>query len=714
MKKRIFTIGYWILFSLFTTTQLVAQTHNNPLTRAEIDQRIRTHYKNNKTPFKWSLTDAHTIWSAAMRSDGIIAIGYKPIELSTADFKENIGKYNFNSTGWEQVRKSILNETLDDILSRNPSTSQNRSTYLPFGEKHKLPYVLLRVPNLETVQQLFTRKDVRFVEPMGYAFEADLRKSGVGCGDYVGTSFAPSDLVLINGTCNSIRSWHHTPHNIECAWSNGWNGQGIGVAVLDSGISDAQSQLNLPDFAECESAGRSFAKTGFFTDAPSGSDDCGHGTAMSGLLAAPWDDDGEPVGIAYLCDFTSYRVAENVLLDASAEFNAVADAYVAAADDPNIKITSMSLGTVVANGVVETAIQYAYSKDLMMFCAAGTSTGFTNWYPVIFPAWMPETVACTGVTDAPIASRSRCETCHDGPEVDFVAVMERDVDKDRKSISIGVPDLSKSYVGGSSASTASMAGMAAVVWSANPTATREQIYNRMAQASDYYPGRDDDLGWGVVDVCKAADPNFAAPCDPALANTSIKLEITNITFPAETNILADMNDWVIELNGQKYFFEVPETGASGDPATYHNASNCGIMPMVIDIGSSSCGQSMVTVLSDIHDDNSLFGNCNYNPNFFGDRDDNQHNQNISIDFTSNTFVHNHPSGNFVFTFNATCSPASVPAVSVGGLARICEGDTSPDVTFNFAGGTPPYTATYTMNGGSAQTITTMGGSSIAT
>ena len=38
-------------------------------------------------------------------------------------------------------------------------------------------------------------------------------------------------------------------------------------------------------------------------------------------------------------------------------------------------------------------------KGKLIFCAGGTSTSFTTFVGVIFPAWMSETVAVTGLKD---------------------------------------------------------------------------------------------------------------------------------------------------------------------------------------------------------------------------------------------------------------------------------------------------------------------------
>jgi hypothetical protein len=45
-----------------------------------------------------------------------------------------------------------------------------------------------------------------------------------------------------------------------------------------------------------------------------------------------------------------------------------------------------------------------------------------------------------------------------------------------------------------------MAGMAALVWSRFPSLTRDQIVNKLASSSSYYPTRNSNFGWGRVNA----------------------------------------------------------------------------------------------------------------------------------------------------------------------------------------------------------------------
>ena len=59
------------------------------------------------------------------------------------------------------------------------------------------------------------------------------------------------------------------------------------------------------------------------------------------------------------------------------------------------------------------------------------------------------------------------------------------------------------YVGGSSVATATTAGIAALVWSKNPTWTRDQIINKMRQSATYYPTPNSSYGYGNVNAALA-------------------------------------------------------------------------------------------------------------------------------------------------------------------------------------------------------------------
>ncbi len=64
------------------------------------------------------------------------------------------------------------------------------------------------------------------------------------------------------------------------------------------------------------------------------------------------------------------------------------------------------------------------------------------------------------------------------------------------------------------------------------------------------------------------------------------------------------------------------------------------------------------------------------------------------------------------TGSAVVTVRALPTATISGTTAVCQGSTAPNITFTGANGTAPYTFTYTINGGSSQTVTTTSGNSV--
>jgi len=181
------------------------------------------------------------------------------------------------------------------------------------------------------------------------------------------------------------------------------------------------------------------------------------------------------------------------------ERKGVANALIALGNRSDVKIISMSIGYPWGIGRIEDAIRYAYARGKLIFAAGGTSTNFTNWYGVIFPATMSETVAVTGVEEQ--GSYDECDVCHKGSKIDFTMIMERSNNNHQPVL--GFNNNQSQYFGGSSVATAATAGMAALVWAKYPSWTRAQVLQRLKEAADFYPNKSNSYGYGNIDALKA-------------------------------------------------------------------------------------------------------------------------------------------------------------------------------------------------------------------
>ena len=81
--------------------------------------------------------------------------------------------------------------------------------------------------------------------------------------------------------------------------------------------------------------------------------------------------------------------------------------------------------------------------------------------------------------------------------------MQRASSSSRNALTLPMSGNSLTSVGGSSAATATMAGIAALIWSTNPSMSRSTVLQKMKSASAFYPGRNSNFGWGTINVYQA-------------------------------------------------------------------------------------------------------------------------------------------------------------------------------------------------------------------
>ncbi|MEM6698640.1 MAG: S8/S53 family peptidase, partial [Bacteroidota bacterium] len=659
-----------------------------------------------QTVFDWDQTSDRFLWSALVHSDSMVSIGFRP--ATERRIRARMHEIDVEAPEWQAARQRIVDYILE-ATSERYGVEFTEAQLFPFGVVQQLPFLSVKIFDLQMLKYLRALPQVRYVHPMSFELtpKEGLEKSTSGCGS-VNENINANDYTVISP--QSRASWHHQPAGVDVAWNNSNQGDDIWVAVVDSGISEDNDKLD-SEFDEGESSGRLLERKGFYRPSSGApydgwQDRCGHGTRMLSLIAAPRGFDNTPAGIAYRCNLVSYRAVEDVVVNTSEEKMGVSEAFMDIGDDPRIKIVSMSLGDLFFNGQVADAIIYAHNKGKLIFAAAGTSTFFTGFF-VIFPATMDETIAVTGVKDQSINNRTKCNTCHSGSRVDFVNVMQRASNNDRTSITLNRADNSQAYTSGSSAATASTAGIAALVWGNNPDWTSGQVLNQLIQSSDYYPNRDGNFGWGKIDAAQAVADTRSIGCTTTFSNEAT-IEITNIEFPASSDgfLGGSQNEWVITLGSESFFFDVDEDGASGNPANYINLNACGSIPMLIDLGSTACNEAQLNLFVSSHEDDGVSSDCDYDNGL--SNDDLLSSETLAVDLNSNTFTHQGASGDFVFTYVVYCTPTATPAASVVGDTMICQNNPAAEIEFTAAGGQSPYTISYTINQGNVQSIQTVG------
>lgn len=157
-------------------------------------------------------------------------------------------------------------------------------------------------------------------------------------------------------------------------WAAGWDGSGITVGVLDTGIGPH------PDLDANVIAHRDYTHDGVDPSLWNV-----HGTHVAGLIAA----NGQMKGVAPEAKLRDYRVLDAQGYGSEATVaQAVRDGVADGCD-----ILNLSLGSDVDSPELHAAIQYAVERGVLVVCAAGNEGANT----LIYPGYYPEVVSVGAV-----------------------------------------------------------------------------------------------------------------------------------------------------------------------------------------------------------------------------------------------------------------------------------------------------------------------------
>jgi len=516
----------------------LSENNKNLVPKKEIDNFIEQKTKSGDGNFAWEDMPNDMLYSATMLTDSIISVTYVAGSytdvydfFSAGETKSHYRSNNKLPNEWLTKRDEVIDEVLNLERKYRKSLELSSEDILPFGRDDVLPHIYLKITNPEIIKQLRKHKSVINVEPALYipSFLLEQHKStSFGCypdaaadpiisGDYSDSE----DYTTPWGTqflAGSKVSWNYPDNGITNAWElpipNGFAGEGIGICVIDTGVSDMQDNLD-SEFTAGLSYGRTFIDR-ISTVLGGPEDACGHGTGMAGVAAGPLVGDGNAAGVAFRSDLMTVRANYDVLISGPVEIFSLAQAFVYAANNNDVDIISLSMGTpfFLNTDLTYSTLAIAYAaltKQKLIFAAAGT--GYQDG-PVIYPANLSSnlTVAITGaknVFDLNGGSIS-CYRCHSGKGVDFAVIMEYG----NGGASVGALTLPMTpdpldidrpkYSNGSSCATATAAGIAALVWAAHPNETKEQIYNRLAENA--YSSTNRRHGHGILDAAAAIAP----------------------------------------------------------------------------------------------------------------------------------------------------------------------------------------------------------------
>lgn len=213
--------------------------------------------------------------------------------------------------------------------------------------KHNVRVMTVSPAQRDAVLQLLRRHpNIEFAEP-----------------DYIARScLSPNDPYFASGA-----EWHLPKVSAPSAWNVTTGSTNVILAVVDTGV----------DLAHPDLAGRLLPGYNFVSNTSDPTDDNGHGTAVSGTAAATGNNGVGVAGLAWNCQILPVKVLD---ASGSGSYSAVAQGITYAADH-GARIINLSLGGPSASSTLQSAIDYAWSKGVVVIAAAGNNGNSQPSYP---------------------------------------------------------------------------------------------------------------------------------------------------------------------------------------------------------------------------------------------------------------------------------------------------------------------------------------------
>lgn len=319
----------------------------------------------------------------------------------------------------------------------------------------------------------------------------------VGVLAVVSMGFAPSAAAYDAQS----KQWYLEPMQAEQMWKVS-TGKGIKVAVIDSGVKADTPSLKGQVLVEDVPKRVAYGAT---------NDSSGHGTTMAELIAGTGAGGGLQ-GLAPGAKIVPYRIGLESLKGGAEEQEKTPESVdaIRAAADTDAQIISMSFGALGPSSKEEAAIEYAASKGKLMIAAVGNEGRDKG--SIGYPAAYPYVIGVSATDESGTVS----EFASSGNYVDLVAPGQ------------GFPGWCdgnlRSYCDedqGTSAAAAITSASAALIWSAHPDWTVNQVTRSLIDTASRTWAKDDPskyAGYGMVRPRKVLEnPDYdagAANVDP--------------------------------------------------------------------------------------------------------------------------------------------------------------------------------------------------------
>ena len=265
--------------------------------------------------------------------------------------------------------------------------------------------------------------------------------------------------------------WHLARIAAASAWSTTTGSSDVTIAILDTGVDGAHPELS----------GKMVAGWNFYDNNSNSTDVVGHGTIVAGTATAATNNASGVASVSWGCKIMPVRISDP---NGNASYSAAASGLTWAADH-GARVANISY-VMTTSSTVSAAANYFQSKGGVVTVSAGNYSTFdsSSDNPYVL------TVSATNGDDM-IYSWSNT-----GNNIDLAAP---------GFVYTTVKGGGTSSASGTSVAAPIVAGVAALVLSANPALTASQVQEILKQSADDKgaPGWDSSYGWGRVNAARA-------------------------------------------------------------------------------------------------------------------------------------------------------------------------------------------------------------------
>ena len=374
---------------------------------------------------------------------------------------------------------------------------------------------------------------------------------------------------LVPNDPNFTNQWFLQKVSAPSAWDLSTGSSSVVVAVIDSGVDPSH-----PDLVAKLVSGYNFIGAASDTH-----DVLGHGTAVAGVIGA---DTNSGMGVAGLGWNTSVMPIVVVNSNNSATYANIAAAITYAADH-GAKVINMSLGGTSYSSTLQSAVDYAWSKGVVVVAAAGNNASNAAFYPAALNNVVA--VAATDNTDAP-ASFSNFGN--------WIAVAAPGTSIQTTTNGGGYGNWQ-----GTSFASPQVAALAALILARNPGLINQQIVDLIkANADDQgAAGFDPYYGWGRINAYRAVQaapsiPNLSIAIASPASGSQVSGAVSVTTSVASQNPVADVEFYIDGAlytvdSSSPYGFVLDTTALSGSPHT--------VFAKVYDVYGNSATSTSITL-----------------------------------------------------------------------------------------------------------------------